>query len=269
MIDSRQKKTWVHVVLHMFYFQQDDYNAILSIDTSHADDPQRVHRKLVQLHRDLYPRLKQHGIDVHPNASVPGGVFVGSCASPFASPAMTLTYMRAASEASVVERIMGREISSVEEINCRLHPSIEIRVMPDSFAVELLLAPDAWYDQQNFSGKLSIQQHRLGFSRLLYDLAEDFCMGFWSGIYLTDMHLTTDKLPPAKILLEYLDTFAAGRDYLRIGRWYEPDDPVLDEEHITAEIFQRIRELYTIYDFIVWTSNNNFHGFYKKAAARS
>lgn len=182
---------------------------------------------------------------------------------------MTLTYMREATEATIVERIMGRDVTSPAEINHRLHPTIEIRVMPDSLAVELLLAPDAWYDQQNFAGKLSIHQHRLSFSRLLYDLADDFCLGFWSGIYLTDMHLTTDKLPPAKILLEYMDTFAAGRDYMRVGRWYEPDDPALDEENIAAEILHRMRELYSIYDFILWSSNNNFQGFYKKAAARS
>lgn len=253
----------------MTYFQPDDFNAVLTIETGSTDEPQRVHHKLVKLHRELYPRLKQHGIDLHPNTGVPGGVSAGSNATPFATPAMTLTYMRATSEASVVERVMGREVTHAGEINARLHPVLEIRIMPDSFAVECLVAPDAWYDQQNFAGKLSIHQHRIAFSRLLYAMEQQYCLGFWSGIYLNDMHLLTDRLPPAKILLEYMDTFAAGRDYIRVGKWYAPDDPLLDSANITGEILQRIKELYAIYDFILWTSNNNFHNFYNRALARS
>ena len=65
-----------------------------------------------------------------------------------------------------------------------------------------------------------------------------------------------------------MGTFAASRDYLRIGAWYDIEDERLDEANIVNEVYHRIRELHQIYDFIAWTSNNDFIKFYKKTLAK-
>lgn len=245
----------------MHYFDNDDYDSIIT----QSDMLQRVHTKMQRLHKSLYTRLKKYGINLHPDPKVPGAVIQRSNSSPMLTEAMTLAYMRDSAEAAIVERVMGREtLSGDGEIKTLLHPVIELRLSGDYFVVELVISPEAWYDQQNFIGKLSIHQHRYSFYQLLQELQAEYYLGFWSGIMLHDMHLSTSKIPPAKILLEFVDTFAAGRDYFRLGTWYVRGDTRIQSERIEEEIFQRVRELYTMYEFILWTGNNNFHSFYKK-----
>jgi hypothetical protein len=253
----------------MGYFSEADHNSVLSIhnESLQGDNGlQRVYKRLIDLQRNLAPHLKTGDFRLHPAPGVPGGVMPQSVTSPFPVNALSITFMRSGSEAVVAEGIMGRDGSTAaDNIEAHRHPAIELRLTPDHFAIELVIGPDAWCDQRNFVGKMSIDQHRIRFFQLLAAMESDYCLGFWSGVHLSDMHFSTAQLPPARILFEYLDTFAAGRDWLRIGCWYEVGDERLNSETIQTEVLKRIRELYSLYEFALWTSNNNFHTFYAKA----
>lgn len=253
----------------MSYFEKTDHDALLSLETGHSQDEaslQRVHTRMIQLHRLLHPRLKQHGFNLHADQ----GLSQRSGASPFLTPSLSLSYLRSPSDSENVERIIGLDPATTPKENkIYLNPTIELRITPEGFVIELIVAPEARYDQQNFVGKLSVRNHRMKFYKLLSDLEANYFLGFWVGVHVDNVHLETMNLPPQRILLEYLDTFAAGRDYLRIGRWYSVGDPTLGEGHLHEEAFQRVRELYGIYEFLLWTSDNNFHSFYKKTIARS
>jgi hypothetical protein len=78
------------------------------------------------------------------------------------------------------------------------------------------------------------------------------------------MHLTTWQLTHGRVIEEWMATFADGQDWLRFGVWYEPEHPALSTDNIVNETFDRLNELYSLYDFMLWTSNNNFHSFYEK-----
>lgn len=256
----------------MLYFNQEHYASLVSleIDLHGNDSLQRLHKRLLDLHRTLYPQMKQNGFTLQPAPETPGGVRQDSACIPTPANTMTLTYMRSQAEAEMVESMMGRDaLSAVESIESHRHPVIELRLSPDHFTVELVVSPDAWYDQQNLIGKLSVGQHRNRFHQILSALTADYLVGFWSGTHLDDTHLSTLRLPPSPILYEYLNTFADRRDWLRIGRWYAPDDPILEADTIVDEIFARVSELNELYRFISWTSNNNFHSLYQKAFKRS
>ena len=179
---------------------------------------------------------------------------------------MTITYMRPHSEAAIVERMMGRErVNLDQQVEPRRHPVIELRISPQYFAVELIIGPDAWHDQRNFAGKMCVPEHQHALFRMLNNMSPDYVVGFWSGIYPDDqMYVSTSQLPPMRIFNEYMSTFAAGRDYLRIGCWYEAGDDALSEENIINELFERVRALHEIYEFTLWSSNNNFLSFYER-----
>jgi hypothetical protein len=255
----------------MTYFSYADHQATLSMQSGglpFGSDLERAYNRMLDLHRSLHPHLRKTGFELYPDPEVPGGVSQKSAAVVFPADTLTLAYMRDTAEAATVEGIMGRDaLTTSGSIESHRHPLIELRLTPQHFTVELVIGPDAWYDQQNFVGKLSIEQHRDSFFHLISGLSEEYCLGFWSGVHLSDMHLSIDKIPPQRIFFEYLDTFAANRDWLRIGCWYEPGDPRLDAVCIREELLGRIRDLYTLYDFALWTSNNNFHTFYAKAYA--
>jgi hypothetical protein len=148
-------------------------------------------------------------------------------------------------------------------VDVNRHPVVELRLTPEHFTAELVLAPSAWWDQRNLIGKLSVSRHRETFRSLLQRMDGDYRFGFWDGIHLSDVHLTNRQLLRGSILEEWMSTFSDGQDWLRVGVWYEPEHPNLNAGTILSEITQRFSALYGLYNFMLWTSNNNFHSFYK------
>jgi hypothetical protein len=245
----------------MFYFHTSQPSINLSSGNTSVD---ALAGKFLDLHSALHPRVRNHNFDLHPRwqqstivtrqsaASVDGG-----------EESVVLTYMRSREQAVMVERLMGREGATVES-NTYRHPVIELRLTKDHFAIELIVSPQAWLDQQNLIGKLDLPQHRAAFRTLLRGLDPDYRLGFWSGTHLGDMHLTISHLMHGRILDDWMMTFCDGLDWLRVGKWYHHGDPVLDSDAIVMEAFNHIKALHTIYTFILWTSNNNFRSFYEK-----
>lgn len=249
----------------MLYFAEKDYACLLDLDTEEAG-LRHLYERLSELHRALYPHLQQKTPDLYLYSESPGGVRRESASAPTLENVLALTYMRLPADARIVEGLMGRDTlhNITSKIEARRHPVIEIRLMPEALAVELIVSPEAWYDQQNFIGKLSVEQYRHQFYRLLSGLPEAYMLGFWHGVHLGDMHLNTAELPPERILFDYLDTFADRRDWLRIGHWYAPESPALQEESIVGALAARVRDLYGLYTFVAWAAQNNFHSLYQR-----
>lgn len=230
-----------------------------------VQDIQRPYTRLMDLHTALHPRVRTYNLDLHPRWQKSSIICQQSAASTDEADSWVLTYFRSREQAEVVERMMGKEmhLHGVEPDTYR-HPVIELRMTPDHFAVELIVSPGAWWDQQNLVGKLEIPQHRVAFRSLLRQLAPDYCFGFWRGTHLSDMHLTTAQLLKGRILDDWMNTFTEGMDWLRLGKWYDIDDPILEPATIMTEAFEVVKALHPIYSFLLWTGNNNFHSFYEK-----
>lgn len=253
----------------MTYFTQNDHMALLSVEANRQGGEagvQAVYQRMQELHRVLLPRLRKAGIDLHANVTVTKEVSNATTTCTPYSEVMTLSYMRSRSNAQIVENIMGRDaLNSSGDIEAQRHPVIEIRLTPDSFVVEFVVSPDARCDQENIVGKISVQEHRVTLYKLLRNLGKNYRLGFWRGAHLDDdMHLRADQLPPAHVVFQWLDTFAAGRDWFRVGAWYTPESDELGKDQIVDTIFNHIKDLYAIHEFVSWTSNNNFRKFYER-----
>lgn len=247
----------------MAYFTAKDHQALSTQETWGIDrdsELQRVHDKLLDLHKALYHKIRNHNLGIYCDSRPGGTICFESAASNSETDGMTISYTRTASDATMVERLMGRENQDQPERGsfARFHPVIELRLTPQCLTVELILSPDAWWDQQNFMGKLSVRRHRAAFYKLIQNLDNEYRLGFWQGATLSDMHLTTGQLAQTAALDEWIGTFEEGRDWFRIGFWYEIDSPELDTSMIVQELFDRVEALSRIYHFIAWTSNNNF-----------
>jgi hypothetical protein len=242
------------------YFAAEDFSAL----TASEPDMQAVYDKFVELHNALHRRMRDHNWDLHPNWDK-NGMFVGrsaACSTNFVG--LSLPYLRSREQAHLVERLMGRDgVETPLNVDVHRHPVLELRLTPEHFTVELVLAPSAWWDQRNLIGKLSVSRHRETFRNLLQRMDGDYRFGFWDGCHLSDIHLTNRQLLRGSILEEWMSTFSDGQDWLRVGVWYEPEHPSLSAGTILTEITQRAASLHGLYTFMLWTSNNNFHSFYK------
>jgi hypothetical protein len=252
----------------MTYFFQGDHLALVK-DCGHSVnasvDLQNVYSKFFDLHTAILPRVRNYNLDLHPRWQKSSIISQESAACLEQTSTLVLTYFRSHEQAELVERKMGKEPNSQSSgVDTYRHPVIELRLTPDHFAIELILSPYAWLDQQNLIGKLDLAHHRSTFRNLLRNVPGDYCFGFWNGLHLGDMQLTVSDLLRGRVLEEWMDTFADGQDWLRVGKWYSPEDPVLDASAILPEIFNTIKSLHSLYTFLLWTSNNNFSDFYEK-----
>jgi hypothetical protein len=253
----------------MGYFTADSVQE-LSISTLEAitasSELQTVAKRLQQLHEKLYSQIKLHNLDLHTITPEVASVVSSSVSTVGHGGALCVAYLRQRTMAVTVERLMGREeVASVHKIDSHRHPVIEMRLGSDGLAVELILSPDAWWDQQNLVGKLTITRHRQEFHSLLRDLDRAYCMGFWRGTHLSDMHLMAHQFQHPRIMEEWMSTFDPGADWWRVGIWFDFDDDALSEAIIIDTLMQSIRALYSLYDYLCWTSDNNYREFYKKA----
>lgn len=248
----------------MFYFTTEQHVEFISSDSHFVTD------RFLELHGALHPRVRNHNLDFHPRWQKTAIVSTQSVASlENQADSIVLTYMRPQEQATAVERRMRQEAANINrEIDLFAHPVVELRLTPDHFAIELLMSPRAWFDQQNLVGKLDRPQHRADFRKLIRGLAPDYRLGFWGGTHLDDMHLTVGHLANPRVFDEWMNTFCDGLDWFRIGRWYRHDDPMVDSEQIVSEAFAALKALHPVYNFLLWSSNNDFIEFYDKRQKR-
>ncbi len=243
----------------MGYFSQDDVKAVCG---DNAAEKKRVQEHFSALHKKLFEQIQNNNIDL--SILRPGTTVVqAETVSDFSAPnLLAVQYTRPRGKAVNVEKLMGREeVASANNLILRLHPVIELRLSETGLALELIISPDAWWDQQNAKGKLSVARHRHEFYTMLMDLESEYCMGFWEGIHLSDMHLTGKYFQHPRILDEWLGTFHPTSDWFRIGIWYDIEDEKLADETIVAELLEQTQTIYQLYRYFLWTSENNFREF--------
>ena len=251
----------------MMYFTSQDQAVLTSTPQKLNSNAglQQTFNKFYSLHESLYCRIRNYDLDLHPHWQKSATVSYRSAACLGEAGSLVLPYFRSQEQAQLVERLMGRESHErCDETTPYRHPVVEVRLTPEHFAIELILSPYAWWDQQNFIGKLELARHRQTCHSLLCEMDADYCFGFWDGVQLSDMHLTARELRHGKVFEEWMQTFADGQDWLRIGKWYNHEDEAINEENIVHEVFGQLRNLHNLYNFLLWTSNNNFHSFYEK-----
>ncbi|MBC8098529.1 MAG: hypothetical protein H7Y11_03740 [Armatimonadetes bacterium] len=221
------------------------------LDTSTTDD-------LTHLHTALFARIQKHTMQLQavPNSeSVAGWRKNGTQA---------FAYLRPNEEARTIESMMGRDLP-IRQLDVRRHPVIELRATCSGAVLELVVPPDAWWDQQNLAGKLSIPRQRSAFQALLARLDERYRLGFWQGTHLDTMHLTAHEASHPAVFNAWMTTFCDGQDWFRIGVWY--DAAALSKPDMSNDLFQRAQTLYELYQFIAWTGNNDFRSFYRRVGA--
>jgi len=242
----------------MLYFTPEHHQACQQETDSSAQSEAQA--RLAHLYQHLAAQARIANFDLHAPSVGPQR---GSACDRQAQ-ALSVRFMRSVGAALTVERLMGREnVVSAQHVIPQHHPSIELRLQADYLVVELLAPADAWWDQQNIGGKLLIPRQRTAFFSLLQALDKDLCLGFWQGAHLSELHLKVHHLQKTDILYEWLSTFEPSKDHFRLGRWYAAAS--LEADRIEAEVLHTVRSLYSIYEAILWTSENNYREAYLNA----
>lgn len=206
---------------------------------------------LGQLHQALFTRFRKFNVHLH--AITPSQTITSRHS---ATP--TITYLRLPSEAQAVERLIG--LKNERQLEVKHHPVIELRLNADWLALELVLTPEAWYDQRNWLGKMSVPRYREEFHNLLTTLSPHIRVGAWQGDTPTDRYLTSAELRFPRIFEAWAGTYSDGRDWLRFGVWYQTAQVTPDVAH---HLFDHAQAIYRIHQYIAWTGRNDFYGLFR------
>ena len=170
----------------------------------------------------------------------------------------TVTYHRPFEEAQNVEYLLGCDMP-LSELNLRRHPVIELRAYNDGIVMEFVLPPDAWWDQENFIGKLTVNRHRTAFRLLIQKLSSDFRIGFWSGVKLDDLVLNPLQASHPAVFEQWVSTFCCGQNWFRVGVWYDTVEAVTPE--LVNDLFEKAQLLNSVYEFVSWKGSNDYRAF--------
>ncbi|MDZ4768421.1 MAG: hypothetical protein SGJ24_04770 [Chloroflexota bacterium] len=212
------------------------------------------------LQRIIGRRIFASGSDIKPCWNRPA-VSAQSFASATPIAGLTFAFVRPQGEAMTIERMMGRGTEVIAQDSSR-HPILEVRLTPTNVVIELIVSPQARWDQRNLSGKLRIERHRAALRTLLCEGRGALRLGFWHGEELHDTHLTCGQLVRGDVLGDWFGTFAAEHEWLRIGFWLEAGHRSLMHDQIRNELSARAVLLSKILQFFAWSNDNNFHHFY-------
>lgn len=251
----------------MNYFSPQDF---ASLEAAEEDALLRsprfelLRQRFLELHRRLSSQFHTHNLPLHIYDREP--LRAQSIAAGMSyTPVLAIDYLRPEDKSRAVERVMGRAEFSAGRIEADRHPAIELRLTREYFTLELVVPPTARVDQENLAGKLRVERQRLQFFDALARLDRSFRLGYWRGLHLSEMHLEGRYFRQPSILQEWLDTFDAGRDWLRLGLWFTPQSPELDETILIPTLTLRIKALYRVYEEIGWTSANDYREFFRTA----
>lgn len=236
---------------------------IRALGESDAAPLTSTQQRFFELHNELYGQVQFNNLDLHIITASHEAIQRSSVSDLHAENILSVAYLRSKGQAVNVERLMGREEhANTKNIEARRHLVMELRISQENLCLELIMSPDAWWDQQNLVGKLSIMRHKQDFYASLKDFNSEYRLGFWKGVHLSDMHLRAAHFQHIRIIDEWMSTFQANADWFRLGIWYDWDSELLEETRIVAELMKQIRLLYQLYTEIRWTSDNNFREFY-------
>ncbi len=252
------------------YFQPEHLELLPFLQPQHLQNPlvQPLLERFYSLHEKLHHHMLAHNLYLFPHLVGGQPLSLLSVTSLIEGGLLCTRYLRAAGICTNVERLMGLEdVHSATRVQPRRHPVIELRLQAQHLVVEFVLSADAWWDQENLMGRLSLPRYYEQFYECLMQLDDDFRMGFWQGIQLHELHLPVRHLRRRPIFEEWMHTFEVSKDNLRIGRWYTLDDSALREAHIETTLLSDIKALYALYLQASWSGENSYRHLYRKQSS--
>ena len=246
------------------YFYPDDYavfSRACAASSRYDKQRKRVRDKFVALHDVLFPEIERQGWDLHPHWHTPNIVSSWKIGRVDRIWFMKLRYLRAGEKVKDLEKLMDvpAPLDYAETLYTK-HPMLDVRIDEKFFTIELLVTEWAWWDAQNFKGKLaSDAAERSRFLQMLTGLGQDFIFGGWPDTQDPRLVTTAADLADDARLEIWLRGFEPGVDWLRLGIWYSnPADFRLHSVRIAEEVLYRFSQLYPVYEFLLWTPRNNY-----------
>lgn len=135
------------------------------------------------------------------------------------------------------------------------HVNLVLEIDFEGLSVGLRVNEKAWWDTQNAKGRCSEREGAEEFARRLNEVRGGYVlfMHDWKKEYRCGQLRWDD-------ILDYFRYFEAGKHRMRIDRFVGKDDPCIDEPEFFPRIAEEFVSLLPIYEFLLWSPDNNHLG---------
>lgn len=248
------------------FFSAADYAVFdhrIAGNAEYDGERERVHDKLVFLHKMIYPEIRRRRWDLHPHW-MPQWLISASRISPATAwiDFMTLRY----SKAETIIKLMKKRF--IEDFGSfYANAMLAARIDREGFTIELFISERAWVDGQNLKKRLQDGAEQRGhFRNLLAELGGEHTLRLAQFVredgrtkgYQEVMRAKASRLVNVGMLNATMEKYTPGGHDMRLGIHYPPNDPRLGRERIVAELLARFERLYPIYAFLSWSPKNDF-----------
>jgi hypothetical protein len=222
----------------------------------------QVRDKLLRLHESLYAALRERRWDLHPNASAQNIISPARVSSAYARiTALTLQYGKAETTRHLMRREFGNEYADPAR-----NAALGLRADARGLSLEFLIGEEAVVDAQNLQNKLIHgAPQKLQLRQILAELAP-FTLTLSEPIPEDAITFARRQVLRAKcsrlvnlaMLNAAFTEFVPGLHELRVAYLYPVADARLTVESFASDLWLRAGQLYTLYQFSVWSPRNNF-----------
>lgn len=248
------------------FFSPADYAVFDSKLASNPDidgERERVHNKLVGLHKLLFPEIRKRKWDLHPHW-MSQWLVSASRISPATARIefMTLRYSKPEATIKLMKQQLFEDFG-----HFYANAMLDTRIDSESFSVELLVSEKAWVDAQNLQARLqngnAAKNH---FRTMLAELGADYSLILSQFVrqdgrplgYQQVLRAKASRLVNTGVLMATMAKYRPGGHDLRFGIQYKRDDKRLRADTIVTEVLRRFEQLYPLYAFLSWSPENDF-----------
>ena len=247
-------------------------------DQRHRCDPlyderrTAVRNRLLELHEGIYPDMVRRRWKVYPHWHK-GWIISAWYISPRMSciPFMRLRYAKSRAVMRRMEKLFLDDFGRFHA-----HAMLAVTIDESSLGIEMCIPAAAWVDGQNLRGKLVGAPDAFDFRSRFGEMVAS--LGYRARVQIEERTEEGHGRVWAKrakafhspaALATATAIYEPGKHELRIGTWYQPDDPLLSAASIRREVLARFEELYPLYEMIVWGPTNDYRRYAVKRWPRA
>jgi hypothetical protein len=222
-------------------------------DAEYDEARLRVKEKLLALHDEIYPRMRELGWDLYPTGRRQSLVSPARVSEqnpkverlilPYGKPELSRQMMR---------KQFGEPFRDI-----RSNALLAVTLEQNGVTTELVIADSAWVDAVNFRDKALGGSPDKQHLRWLASNLNDFVITFETkgeSVYRAQ----ATRWVNLGVLDNALEKFEPRIHTLRVRAAVPPDDKNLARDRLPAFMIDRFAQLFPLYDYLAWSPKNNY-----------
>jgi hypothetical protein len=222
-------------------------------DAEHDEARMRVKEKLITLHDEIYPRMRELKWDLYPAGRRQSLVSPARVSEQNPKvERLVLPYGKPELSRQLMSKQVGESFRDLQS-----NALLEVAIDKDGLTTEMVIADSAWADAMNFRNKALGGSPDKQHLRWLASNLNDFVITFETNSQAV-YRAQAARWVNLGVLDTALERFEPRTHTLRVRVSVPPNDKSLARDKLPGYIIDRFGQLAPLYDYLAWSPKNNY-----------